>query len=87
LCPLNFVIGFFGYFAAYFGGATQGIVMLSAFIVNLLVLLPVAWLVLKEKNRSLRSLLWFVVPSGVIVLFAFLGYTTLEALDRAYPSF
>ena len=87
LCPINFIIGLFGYFFSYFGLITEGIIMLIAFILNLSVVMPVAGTVLKKKDGNLWNLLWFLIPSGIIILFAFLGYVTLEALDRAYPSF
>ena len=87
LCILNFIGGFAGFFFAYFGLLNEVIIVLAAFIVNLAVLVLVAWPVLKERNTNLWNLLWFIMPSALIALLAFLGFETFEALDRAYPSF
>ena len=87
LCVLNFIGGFASFFFAYFGLLNELIIVLVAFIVNLLVLISMAWSMFKERSINLWNLLWYIIPSGLIALFAFLGFETLKALDRAYPSF
>jgi hypothetical protein len=87
LCVLNFIGGFAGFFFACFGLFNEVIVVITGFVVNLVVLILVARPVLKEKSTHLWNLSLLIIPFGLIALFAFLGFETFEALDRAYPSF
>jgi hypothetical protein len=36
---------------------------------------------------KLANLFWFIIPSGLIIFFAYLGFKLFEVIDRAYPSF
>ena len=80
LAALNLIGGFIGYFFAYYGLLSIGVIILIVFILNISILTSLSWEMYRERDIPIKHLSWLIIPSGLFTLFAYLGYTIFNIL-------